>query len=374
MDSMLVEGGLKSKALFSTLSNVSSVTTEPYWDDTGFIDLGRFAFLSSLPSLSTLNVDWPLVDGAVLSEEEEDFFQLNRVKKLRIRGPGADDSTIQGLVDLCPSLVSLDLSTTYDEADASYGDCLPLLPTTLETLKLGSEGAFLLPTDDLLHRFTQLCHLDLDKGCYSSLIHVVLSQLPLLVNFRLGPGTVSPLGFLPLVSGSKRLANLRQITFDFEVGKVGSRISYDTYLTLTSEEKDGWEPSQDLMNGEDEDKEAEIGYTSGLRDFITVAEEHGVRNKGTVHEALANFEDYWIEEYNRAVLDFDSLRGTEESEYLEFVQDRVTRMELELPRLDLDSLDLTRLELVKVDLPERGWGVYSLKNVESSLQAAAGTE
>jgi hypothetical protein len=350
-----IDIGTRSKNLFGSLTTVKSVSTEPGADDE-FVNLKYFAFLASLPSLSDLTVyEWPYQSAF---EEEEVSYRLD-VNALRIEGVGADDNSIDLLVSWCPALISVELSTTYDGHDISYGEALEVLPSTIHSLKLESKYASILPSDHALRRFSDLRFLDLDEGCYSETIHTVLAQLPLLVEVCLGSGVISPLDFLPLVSGPTRLVNLCQITLNFKIGKVGNRTSYQAFSTSArSNDMEGWELSADLAWAEDDDE----AYVSKLKELIVTAEKNEIKFEGTVHQAIANFEDYRIEEVNRAVLDFNYFGGAEEREHLMVVREEAKRTGLIIPNLDLQALDPTRLELVKIDLPERNWYMYSLKN------------
>jgi hypothetical protein len=347
--------GTRSKKLFGSLSKVQAVSIRPRFKYLGWhrcTVLDSLAFLTALPSLTRLTVlDWPV--GTIVHYEEEEAFTFSHVRTLSIEGRGADEETIENLVNLCPALLSIELRTTFDDEFISYEPALEKLPATLQSLKLTSDYVLIEPEDLCLRRFTLLQNLDLDKSCYSSMIHSTLADLPLLVNIRLGPSTIDPVGFLSLVSGPTRLVNLRRITLDFDVGVRGNRIKYEAPSPWGD-----WIPSQDLVKGEEEDE----SYVSRLGEVLAVAEETGIEIEGTVYEALANFEDYWIEENNRVVVNFYSFGGIRERGDLETIRGRLTGMGVPVPAINVYSLDLNRLEVVQMDLPEHDWYLYSLRN------------
>jgi len=350
-----IEVGTRSEALFGSLLSVKSVSTEP-WDDEGFFNVHYFAFLASLPSLTDLTVyDW--LSNTVAHFEEEEALQLPNIKTLRIEGGGADENSIKALVDLCPALLSVALNTTYDDDSTSYAGALQILPLTLRSLTLESGYAKIKPTDHLLFRFSQLRFLDLDKGCYSATIHTVLSHLPLLVDLRLGRGTIDPIGFLTLVSGPTRLVNLKLMILDLEAGAPGERLKQESFKASTlGDRMNDWVLSCDLRDG----SETEENYVVNLSDLISVAEGNGVRIEGTVHAALKNFGDYWIESNNRSVLKMYFAHDT--FDHLRYIGAKAAQVGLSLPQLDPDSLNPIRFELVKIDLPERNWYMYTLRS------------
>jgi len=318
--------------------------------------MDHFAFLAILPSLSDLNIsEWPPSSEYILEEEEE--LKFKNLRYLSIEGDGADERSIKALVDLCPILASVALNTTYHHECVTYEGALAVLPSTLHSLKLESGYASVEPRDHLLSRFTQLRSLDLDEGCYSESIHQVLSQMPHLVEIRFGQGIISPVDFLPLVSGPTRLSSLRQITLDLELGEVGDRISCEDYK-MGPKTMRGWKMSPDLADGE----YYEPGYVDRLKSLIDVAQANGISIEGSVHEALEQFEDYRIEEINRAVLDlYFSDLGAKLKE-IQRARTLASEAGITLPQLDLDSIDFTPLVLTEAQLPERNWFIYSLRN------------
>jgi hypothetical protein len=363
-----IEMGLRSKNIFRKLPKVQSVTTTPWSDENDYLDLHQFAFLATLPSLSTLDVvDWPVIYRSSLNEEEEDF-RLLRVQTLRIEGMGAEQQYIRGLVELCPALTSVELDGTWSQF--SYSDALDTLPSTIQSLRLGSEYVTVEPSDQHLLRFAHLRSLDLGEGCYSNDIHSVLSELPSLVKLRLGRGAISPDDFKPLISGRTRLVNLNCIRLDFEVGVVGKRMSLvELEESDDAEEMNDWRLSHDIRSGQLGRGVGEDSYVTELKKLMTVAEANGVRIEGSVHEALALVESYWIEANNRAVIGVYSRNDS--LERLDFVQMQAYHNGVSIPDIDFDSLDYSRLELVKIDLPGRNWYILGLRNVaRSNLEAS----
>jgi len=255
------------------------------------------------------------------------------------------------------------LNTTYGDV-TTYEASLGVLPSTLHSLKLGSEYASISPRDDLLRRFTVLKSLDLDKHCYSIEIHTTLAQLPLLVEIRLGGGTISPIGFINLVSGPTRLSNLKRIALDFGIGSEGRSVSYETsFLYGGNVSMEDWKLSEDMEAGTGKRGD----YVVELTRFVSLAESNGIEVLGTIHEALALVKDYWVEASNRAILALQArsehrdLRS-EEFDRLRDVRQSAITYGVPLPQLDIDSLDPRRLELDKIELPERDWFMYSVRN------------
>jgi len=337
--------------------------------DFGALDLGRFHYLSSLSSLSTLNVlDWEEYDGTYFKWEDKRF-QLPHLKNLQIKGDGAGYSTIKGLIDLCPALNSVHLHIDNGPDVMTFSEAVSTLPSTLEDLTLGCGPERVLdePTDHLLFRFTQLRSLDLDKSCYLETIHLLLSKLPLLVSIRLAHGTISPFGFLSLVAGPTRLVNLKQICFDFDEGFVGIRTDFRkrTHREGFSRwSRETWRLPNDPSKRDE--VEEEEGYVPGLKELIMVAERNGVRIRGSIHGMLENTEGYWIEANNQAIVRICLDNSSEHLARLRYVHARATRAGSFLPPLDFDSLERTHLELKNIssiDLPKRKWYIYSLKNV-----------
>ncbi|GAA5982527.1 hypothetical protein JCM5350_006102 [Sporobolomyces pararoseus] len=356
-----IEMGSRAKTLFSSLSKVTSASIEAtLGGPDGDFESDYFSLLTALPSLDTLKVlNWPILHDTVLNEEK--LFQLKGVKTLSVEGKGAEDEYILNLVNLCPALLHLELVTTYFD-DVSFSYCLSHLPSTLESLTLATtRSSFIHPVDLPLLRFTNLRLLDLGDGVYSNTIHKTLQQLPLLKMIRLGGGAISPVGFLTLLSGPARLAHLETIALDFQVGQKGNRVHNLDQLP-EGPGMMGWrKPRASELEAEIWTRDDHPLRASQLRQMIQVAREEGIRIEGTIHEALENLEDYWIEANNRAVLSAyrDNLVNHDRL--------RDIRYEVLDSGLDLPPLGPGRPELVKTELPARDWFIYSLKHVEEAV-------
>ncbi|GAA5960928.1 hypothetical protein JCM3765_007544 [Sporobolomyces pararoseus] len=344
----------QSNILFGTLTNITSVITEPVsvYDR---IDLDHFAFLSTLPSLNKLEIyDWPPSTGYCLTHEGR--FELAHLKSLKIQGEGAEESTAANLAKLCPALLHLELNSTWDDV-LDFDRCITQIPARPESLQLSSQytpHANLSP--HLLLRFTNLRSLDLADGCYSKTIHTALQLLPLLKKIRLGGGAISPPSFLTLLSGPARLVHLEIVILDFYVGERGICV---VDLSEDLEMEDWKMPRASVKEAEEGEPDEDPLQLGELRQLIEVAEENGVEVKGSCHEALENLQDFWIEKNNRAIL--SAYNGhDDEFLWLQTVRRDAVVAGVALPSFDIDSLDPDHLELVKTELPERDWFILSL--------------
>ncbi|GAA5980603.1 hypothetical protein JCM5350_003556 [Sporobolomyces pararoseus] len=352
-----VEVGARSQRLLSTLSKVTSVWTSPGRDRRD-LDVNCFAFLSALPNLCMLNVDyWPSQQWSEGDSDMRTSPQLQNVKYLMIWGRGAGDTSVSKLVELCPSLSTIELWTDYVD---SFNPLLHLLTESLETLQLRSRWRTNEPTDFELLRFTDLRYLDLDAGCYSENIHVTLHRLPLLNWINLGGGRISPLDFIPLVSGPTRLVNLTLITLDCDPGTKGKVVQDPTILKDGEVDMNDWRlPEEDNLNVEELKvlmKVADSNEVSMVGELI-----RGVTEQGFVSRGSKTVEEYWIEKSNRAIL--SAYNGNDVGfVWLQQVRADAAVAGVTLPILHVDSLDSKRLELVKIDQPERDWFIFSLKN------------
>jgi hypothetical protein len=359
LDTAGIEKNSQSDKTFKLLSHLQMVSTE--LDDP--LDLHDLAFLSALPNLTTLKIyKWPVISEDYFEEEEEASFTFPTVSILCVEGDGGDDKSIQTLVKLCPNLLHLHLRTNYQE-ESAFDSALMDLPTSisssLQSLSLQATFRMVSPDDGLLLPFTQLRSLDLGDECFSYDIHTTLVRLPLLVKLRLGQGTIDPIGFLSIFSGPTRLANLQQITLDFDAGEQGGRVSSPRAQEVEASEKmDDWRLSRDLDDGDEWNE----GYVVELQHLIHEAEHNGIKIEGTVHDALVNYQDYWIEANNRGILGIYYNAGRVNFASLRNVRLRAIGSGVTLPALDVDSLDLARLKLVKIDLPKRDWYMYTLSS------------
>ncbi|GAA5969659.1 hypothetical protein JCM3765_000614 [Sporobolomyces pararoseus] len=163
-----------------------------------------------------------------------------------------------------------------------------------------------------------------------------LQQLPQLRKIHLRGGSISPVGFLTLLSGPDRLVHLETIVLDFDI--CGKSLG---------------------PQGGTEFDEAPL-QVDQLRQLIDVAAANGVQIEGTIHEALEILEDYWIEKRNRAIL--LAYGGNDDRfELLQEVRSDAADSGIHLHILDIISLDPTRLELVRIDQPGRDWSMFSLR-------------
>ncbi|GAA5960959.1 hypothetical protein JCM3765_007555 [Sporobolomyces pararoseus] len=349
----------RSKILFSTLTNIISVTTEPAYVgeyEGEYINLNSFAFLSTLPSLHTLEIyEWTY--NSEIDPAFEETFELPYVKTLRIEGKGAEESTVAILANLCPALLHLKLNCTWED-EINFDWCISQVPASLECLELSSCSSRPNLSPHLFTRFTNLRSVNLDDGCYPKTIHTTLQQLPHLRKVRLGGGAISPNGFLTLFSGPARLVHLETIVLDFYVGERGICVED---LSEDLEMEDWKMPLASVKVSEDEvDNMLPVDE---LKQVIETAEENGITVEGTIYEALENLQDYVIEKSNRAVLSFyNQGKGSWRSLIIAELDADCTGVSI--PRHNLGPLDFNRVELVKTELPERDWFVFSLKKKE----------
>ncbi|GAA5982543.1 hypothetical protein JCM5350_006109 [Sporobolomyces pararoseus] len=354
LDSGEITISSRSTNLFSTLTKITSIITEPTWENFA-LNLDGFAFLSNLPSLNRLEIrKWPA--NSTLYSDSRLVFQLPHVKTLKVEGEGAEEWTVADLVALCPALIHLEIETTWsDEID--FDKLIEKVSANLESIRLSSRAYLAEFSPRLLLRFPNLRHVDLGDGYYPDSIGVVLQQLPQLEKIRLEGGSISSSDLVSLVSAPSRVVHLKSIILDPWVGKRGRHVLESTVESLDYLEMGDWNIPRASKRHEGD----EWFDWQGLKQFISVAEENGVKIEGTIHEALENLEDYWIEKNNRGILlvyngDFDYL------EELHYVHLEALEVGITLPTLDIESLDPDRLKLVKIDQPGRDWSIFSLKN------------
>jgi len=199
-------------------------TSLPRASVTKAVDLDCLAQLASLPTLKQLEIyDWH-EDGNYVNRPQ--LVMLPGIKALKIQGDGADTVSTRTLVNACPSLLHLELNSTYDESPLGFQHTLPTLPCSLHSLLIYSPTFTFIhpPVDSALPSFSQLRSLRLGDGIYSVTVHIALQNLPHLTHLHLGEGEIDPDGFVSLISGSSRLPSLRTIILDFDAGIVGRRI------------------------------------------------------------------------------------------------------------------------------------------------------
>jgi hypothetical protein len=327
-------------------------------------ELDDLASLSSLPLLSELDIgDWPWFDPGELVANTSRFLG---VKSLRVQGDGADAERVSELVNLCPQLEHLDLETTYNQG-IEFHKLAPRLPVTLHSLRVEASNADECFHDLALPRFSYLRTLDLGDQTYTSKVHSLLVQLPLLVHLRLGLGIIDPVGFLSLLAGPSRLERLKILTRDtveearYLQGRRSPSPSSPNFLSSSydSNMSDWTEPDVYLAD------------PAAFRRLLTEASSAGVQIAGTSVEALTVLESYYGEANNRAVID---AFHRHDFEFLRLVRIGAIYSGVSLPSFDLDSLDLENLEIVENSLPEEDSFELSLRNKTAKSVQGTGRE
>lgn len=375
----------QSRRVFGLLTKVESV-----WIKLEQKDFSLLSFLSSLPSLSTLEISqWSSRPTTSTTREEEDRSQLLRLETLTLSGGGVAESSVANFLDRCPALKHVELSARQDNGPVPFGEILPHLPSDLHILKLQlQECDFVRPLDRLLRRFTSLRCLELDDSLYSGTIHSTLLRLLHLVRIRLGGGAIISADFLDLFSGSERLVHLECLELEAGVGVEGctanESIQVEDLYEILGREMEDWnlprfstrfeaQPGSQIRDPLD---------FVGLKRLIAVAEKKGIEVGGSIHEALENLEKYWIEAVNRATLavylydrDLDNLDLTARLDDLKERQWQAEEVGIDLPSTDTDSLDRDRLELVKTRYNGADSRYsFSLKNSEEEEESSSQEE
>ncbi|GAA5982557.1 hypothetical protein JCM5350_006116 [Sporobolomyces pararoseus] len=340
---------------FSTLSSIRRVKLAPRTLLGSLVDSNYFAPIAALPNLTELTINnWPARLEWIAGADESSLC-FKHVQRLEIQGKGAAEETVSRIVNSCPNLLRLDLFSNWGDPLESF-DNLNSLPITLESLSLALSYESTSPIDDsLLLRFVNLRRLYLGSSCYSSSIYSTLRKLPLLEKVQLGEGPFSFSEVVPLISGPTRSPRLQELHLTFDLGVPGGREDDE-------HRSGGFDGSMsDWMLPRDGDRE-ELNLGQ-LRELLKLAKENKVVLHG-VDRAVTAFEEYWIEANNRAILDALDADDTDDFIKLRRVRSDTTKAGLStlLPPLDIDSLQPGWLELVKIELPERNWFMYSLKN------------
>jgi len=339
-----------------SLLRLKSFATSPPSKESKPLNLDNLAQLALLPALKSLEVyDWGETEYQL-----SDLTLLGNIETLKIRGAAADIEVIKILIDACPSILHLELQSTF-EGGLEFATRLPLLPVTLRSLSLHGDSISEAPIDSILPRLSQLQFLRLGHGCYGRTIYSALLQLPLLAHIHLGPGELDTAGFLSLITGSTRLSLLQTITLDFDTGIQGFKIarpssadfSIVAELNRCKIELLDWT----LPGAEDGDSFDQ----AGVQQVVEAAKEHGIKVEGSVFAALETLNSWGTELHNRSILYAFHL-----NDLAHLIRARSIAAEygVTLPPLDLDSLDLDRLEIVENDVPEREWFMLSLGNKE----------
>jgi len=330
-------------------------------DNGAYLEIGQLASLRDLPSLRGLVLDnWGIYpDGDV---DESERVSLPRIRRLRVEGPGAEDSSVSFLTAQCPALRHLALHSTWTD-ELYIFPSLKFQPLTLESLSLSVEHGLVVVHDEqsILERFTQLRSLHLGDHCYDHDVALTLLKLPLLVDIHLGQGLLEPDTFLPLLSGPTRLLFLKSIILDADFGNIGKKISAPSTKGFDATRELQRCPIEMIDWRLPEQGEDVTFEVMGLKRLIEAGKENGVTVKGGVLTALQMVDDYHIEANNRAIL-FTYTHHT--LDHLHEARGAASQDGVALPPPDLDSLDIDRLEIVEIDVPEQDWYMLSLRNKE----------
>lgn len=99
------------------------------------LDLDRLAQLATLPVLKQLDVyDWHKADPPNIQRSATTL--LPSVKTLKITGDAADYSTPLTLINACPTLLHLELDSSFEDGPLEFHQYLPLLPFDLQSLSI----------------------------------------------------------------------------------------------------------------------------------------------------------------------------------------------------------------------------------------------
>lgn len=356
----LPELNLSPEAYISTdppLSRLTrlSVSFGRVGSKTDIENLSPFAALPLLQQLKVYRFDESSLDSVLQSATA-----LPQITQLAIEGTAADTESIRALVDSCPSLLHLDLHSTYPGSTV-WEVALSHLPTTLQSLHLCGKGYFVRPFDHLLVRFVQLRSIRLGDRCYSSTIHTALVQLPLLTHIHLGSGSLDPVGCHALVTGATRLLSLQTIPLDFYTLQEGERRQRRSKIVHgVNEENGGLDIEMRDWRFPAEWSGAPLNV-GAYEELDSIAKENGIVIDGTIKVALNWCRNYHLESNNRAVLD---AYHRQYLTHLRQIRSSAAQAGVTLPNIDFDSLDTNRLEIVEIDLPGQGWWALSLRSTE----------
>ncbi|GAA5971475.1 hypothetical protein JCM3765_007916 [Sporobolomyces pararoseus] len=359
----VVDDGARSRPLLGAIASFRSLSTAGNYIDLQ-LDVTCFAFLSALPNFSELTIEvWPRLHTVDEDFDKDTSILLSHIKYLRICGSEAYDGTVYKVFALCPNLSEVALYSSNKDS-TFFDDIIWHLPSGLKFLKLSPSFKTAEPIDSQLLRFTNLRSLDLGAGCYSKYIHSTLQHLPLLVEISLGGGPISPLEFIPLVSGPTRLVHLEIIYLDYDPGSTKSNM---TVYEEGDKVMKGWRlPEKEDVNLEELEALMSVAESNGVEIWgdmteMVSGEDYGSRGSTTI-------KDYWTEKSNRAIL--SAYKGKDEGfKWLKEVRTDAAIAGVTLPSLSIDSLDPERLELVKIDQPGRDWDIFSLRNKEPEESA-----
>jgi len=321
-------------------------------------DIENLSPFAALPLVQQLKVY--RFDESSLNSVLQAATALPQITQLAIEGTAADTVLIRSLVDSCPSLLHLDLRSTYS-GSTLFETTLPHLPPTLQSLHLRSKGYFARPFDHILSRFSQLRSIRLGDRCYSSTIHSALLQLPLLTHIHLGSGPLNPVGCHTLVTDATRLPFLQRLTFDSSISPEGQRSQrpheivrgIDGAINGLGIEMSDWD-----LPAEWEGAPLDVGAYEKLE---RLAKENGIVIDGTIKFALDWCRNYHLELNNRAVLD---AYHRQDLAHLHQIRSSAAQAGVTFPNIDFVALDTDRLEIVEIDLPGQGWWALSLRSTE----------
>lgn len=325
------------------------------------VDLDELAQYAALPALKRLKIyDW----------DEDDFRNCRRsestllcsITTLEIRGHSAFKSSVQALIDVCPSILHLELRS-LDSHGSPFVDCIPYLPNTL--LSLSILAAEYYDFNSELAHLDRLRYLHLGPTFVCEDILDTLCELRSLVHLHLGKGDYSLTGLGSLIL---RLPYLKMVTLDIDLGVRGEEILGPSSPEFEVEAESA---RCSIVNMEEDwklpgEEDNQILDAAELRMFLGVAESKGVIVNDTPYFALEMVADYHIEANNRAVV---AAAHEHELWYLEQCRENASDDGICLPDDDLESLEHLepeQLEIYERNIPGRDWYMLGLAKKEAS--------
>jgi len=323
----------------------------PDLTDDSMVNLGFYNLLEECRTLTEFRLyEWDIYDPETMDVDVTSNFP--HIKTLEIHGEGAEDASVDKLLEMFPSLQNLTLHSTYSDV-TSWRAALSVIPNTLDCLTLLADSHHFSPADNELHSLVSLTRIHLGQHCYSPSIHLTLQRLKLLKEIHLPSGALNAIGFLSLVTGPSRLLYLEHLILDLDEGSYGpcTTLSGDE-VSLESNE-DGttdWKLPHHFDGGE-----LKRGDVACL---IEVARSSGIRVEGTILKALKVLKLYCIDSNNRAILAYS---GPEDLRRLHKIRMEALRHDYRVPEFDSDSLERDKLEIVEMRLEESNWSVFGFK-------------
>ncbi|GAA5854757.1 hypothetical protein JCM5353_007619 [Sporobolomyces roseus] len=313
--------------------------------DSKVLDLDDFQWIAAIPSLHDLRLsDWDHYDECYIS----DSVTFPHLQKLGIDGNGAAESSVAVLAAVCPSLVDVSL-ISYQVDVPAFEHCLPSFPLNLERLFLSSLDRNLLAIH-LLLRFQQLTHLVIGDYTCSPQIHLILLQLPNLIEISVGDNSWNARGMQQLVHGPRRLLKLQEVALDFEDRYVGYRFDPEDAEDLAAFRDGTYLPFEDWSTNFDE--------WTDVQELIRLGIENGVKMGGSALETTETIDAFILETYNLAIARAFYLANPST---LQHAQNLASTHSFTLPRLDYDGTNLEELDLVKTEREEQGWFALTLR-------------